>query len=229
MALLKKLKTFIADHKHFYLLIFLIPILIWFKYLEATLAPVYIIHAALDDWIPMVPVFVIPYILWFPYVAYAILFTGLNSDKDFYRLLLFLAGGMSVACILYMTFPSGLHLRPVIAQNDPFSMLVKFIYATDTPTNVCPSIHVINSIAVNASLQHSDAFAGKRFGRQASAILTAFICLSTVLIKQHSIVDVLVGIIISVLFYIPLYWLPDLKLKRAGRDVCQSSVYASEE
>jgi hypothetical protein len=86
------------------------------------------------------------------------------------------------------------------------------VYATDTPTNVCPSVHVINSIAVNAALQHSEDFAReKRNGRLASHILTILICLSTVFIKQHSVMDVGWGIVTGMVFYIPLYVLPAIR------------------
>lgn len=193
------------------MLLLLIPILIWFKCLEVILVPQYFIHTALDDRIPFVKELVVPYLLWFPYIAYGLLYTGIHSKTDFYKLFVFLAGGMSVAYIAYMLFPNAQDLRPVIAQNDPFSAMVKFIYATDTPTNVCPSVHVINSIAVNAALQHSEDFASKKNRKLTSHVLTILICLSTVFIKQHSIADMGWGIAVAAPFYILLYVVPDRK------------------
>ena len=211
---MKNIRSFLSVHKHFYLLLLLIPILIWFKCLEATLAPQYIIHTALDDRIPFVKEFVIPYLLWFPYIAYGLIYTGIHSRRDFIRLYVFLAGGMAAAYTVYMIFPNAQDLRPVIPQDDLFSRLVKLVYATDTPTNVCPSVHVINSLAVNAALQHSDTFAAKKFGKAASFCLTILICLSTVMIKQHSVLDVFWGIVTAAFFYIPLYVLPDRKARK---------------
>lgn len=208
---MKFIRKFLSEHKHFYMLLLLIPILIWFKYLEMTLIPEYFIHTSLDDRIPFIKEFVVPYLLWFPYIGYGILYTGTHSRTDFYKLLIFLAGGMSTAYIIYMIFPNAQELRPVITQNDPFSMLVRLIYATDTPTNVCPSVHVINSISVDSALQHSDAFAYKKFGRTASRIFAIMVCLSTVFIKQHSVLDVVLGIIIAAPYYILLYVIPDKK------------------
>jgi len=214
--LVKQIRSFLSEHKHLYTLLLLIPILIWFKYLEAVLVPKHIIHTALDDQIPFVKEFVIPYLLWFPYIAYGLLYTGIHSRTDFYKLFFFLAGGMSVTYALYMLFPNAQDLRPVITQNDPFSILLKLIYATDTPTNVCPSVHVINSIAVNAALQHSKDFASKKYGKLMSHVLTILICFSTVLIKQHSIADVVWGIITAAPFYILLYAVPNKK----GTEAC---------
>ncbi len=206
---MKKIRDFLSVHKHFYCLLLLTPILIWFKCLEAVLIPRYIMHTALDDRIPFVKEFVIPYLLWFPYIAFGLIYTGIHSQRDFFRLYIFLAGGMSVAYIVCMIYPNAQDLRPDISEDDLFSWLVKLIYDTDTPTNVCPSVHVINSIAVNTALQHSDAFASKKFGRAASFSLTILICLSTVMIKQHSVLDVFWAIITAAFFYILLYVLPD--------------------
>lgn len=205
--------NFIKNNKHYYWVILMLPVLIWFKILEVVLVPEYLIYSPIDDWIPMVPILVIPYILWFPYVAYGIIYTGIYSKNDFFRLLFFLIGGMSVTYIIYMIYPNGQELRPIVAEQDIFSRLVRFIYATDTPTNVCPSVHVINSIAVHSALRHTKAFEKVKFGKQASGMLAILICLSTVMIKQHSIIDVAGGIAISILFYILIYHVFELKQK----------------
>ena len=168
-------------------------------------------HLPLDDYIPFLTIFVIPYILWFPYIAFGLIYTGLHNKTDFYKLLVFLVGGMSVAYTAYMIFPNAQALRPVITQNDPLSLLVKFIYFTDTPTNVCPSVHVINAIAVDAALRNSKEFGAKKYRKATSSILTVFICLSTVFIKQHSSADVLCGLAVSAVFYTCLYAVPKLK------------------
>lgn len=211
---MKKLGTFLSQNKHFYILIIFIPILLWFKYLEITLIPQHIMHSPLDDRIPLVSAFVVFYLLWFPYIAFGLLYTGVHSRTDFYRLVIFLAGGMSAACAVYMLFPNLQNLRPVIPANRPLAVVLRFIYTVDSPSNVCPSIHVINSIGVDAALQHSEAFAAKKFGRPVSFLLMVLICLSTVLIKQHSILDVLWGVVTASLFYLPLYLLPGRKAKR---------------
>lgn len=205
---MKKLFCFLSEHRYFYRLLLLVPVLVWFRILEHSLTPVYMTQTALDRQIPFLPVFVVPYLLWFAYIAYGVLYTGIHSKEDFCRLLVFLGGGMTVANLMFGLFPNAQGLRPEITAGDSFSLLVKFIYDTDTPTNVCPSVHVINALAVDAALRHSDAFAKKRFGRAASLIFTALVCLSTVFIKQHAVLDVFCGFAVAALFYIPLYVLP---------------------
>jgi membrane-associated phospholipid phosphatase len=185
----------------------------WFLHSELTLTPRYITQIPFDEQIPFIPVFVVPYLLWFAYVPFGLIYIGIHSKKEFYKLFLFLFGGMIVSNAIFTVFPNAQYLRPVIRSNDPFSMLVKFIYASDTPTDVFPSMHVINSIAVNAALQHSRAFSAKKRRKAASHILTILICLSTVFIKQHAVLDVGAGILVSGFFYFPLYLLPVRRIK----------------
>lgn len=181
--------------------------------MEHSLTPKYATQIAFDRQIPFLPVFVVPYLSWYAFIAYGIVYVGIHSKKDFYKLLFFLGGGMTVANIIFAAFPNAQELRPAISSGDPFSTLVQFIYDTDTPTDVCPSIHVINAIAVDAALRHSEAFSEKRFGKSVSLVLTVLICFSTVFIKQHAVLDVACGVMISALFYIPIYLLP---VRRAG-------------
>jgi PAP2 superfamily. len=206
------------QYKHFFILAVFIPLQIWFEYLELTVTPKYITSIAFDKSIPFIKEFAIPYILLFPYLAYGILYTGLHSRKAFYNLIIFLAGSMAVCCALYALFPNGQNLRPIVKGNDPFSLLVRFIYATDTPTDVCPSMHVIDAIAVNTALLHTDAFSKRKHLKRISFVIMIFLCLSTVFIKQHAVFDVLCGLIVAVIFYIPLYLLPRLKVYTESRN-----------
>lgn len=202
-------------HTYFYLLLLFIPLQIWFEHSELTLAPVYFTQTNLDKEIPFLKQFAVPYLLWFVFIPYGVVYVGIDSKKDFYKLFLFLFGGMAVSNLAFTVFPNGQNLRPAITSDDPFSILVKMIYSVDTPTDVCPSMHVINSIAVNAALQHSQKFCANRFRKAAAHMLTITICLSTVFIKQHSVLDVICGMIVSALFYVPLYTLPARRLRNS--------------
>ena len=73
------------------------------------------------------------------------------------------------------------------------------LYATDTPLNVCPSIHVFNSVTLMMAYYRSRIFEtpGRRWMRPASAVLCVSIIASTVLLKQHSCIDVLLGILLA--------------------------------
>ena len=91
-------------------------------------------------------------------------------------------------------------LRPYrVYGSDLFAQAVRMLYATDTPLNVCPSIHVFNSVTLMMAYYRSRIFEtpGRRWMRPASAVLCVSIIASTVLLKQHSCIDVLLGILLA--------------------------------
>lgn len=69
--------------------------------------------------------------------------------EDFWRLCLPLFSGMTIALACYAVLPTALDLRPYwVPGSDIFAQTVRFLYRTDTATNVCPSIHVFNSVTL---------------------------------------------------------------------------------
>ncbi len=203
-----ELKRLINKYKHFLLLSLYGFAQIWFNYCERTIRPKYIMYSRLDDYIPFVKEFVLAYLFWFVYMGIGFIYLGLVSKKDYYKLCVFMFGGMYLCYILYSIFPNGQNLRPVITENDIFSRMIKHIYTTDTPTNVAPSIHVFNSIAVHVALVNCPTLEDKRLAKWASLICMLAICASTVLIKQHSIKDVMWSILLAIIFYEAIYRLP---------------------
>ena len=82
---------------------------------------------------------------------------------------------------------------------------VQFIYALDTATNVCPSIHVYNSIGVHIAVAHSETLGKNKWIRFGSFILMIFICLSTVFLKQHSAFDGICALPLALIMYVLVY------------------------
>jgi membrane-associated phospholipid phosphatase len=202
---LKTLVQYFSNRKHFFSLLLLLPTLVWFKLLEAHLVPEHLIEVPLDTELPFIPAFVIPYLLWFPYIAFGCVFAGNSSKEELYKLVIFLGGGMSVAYIIFMLFPNAVDLRPDVMPTDFLSQLMKIVYKRDTPTNVCPSLHVINGFAVHAALSHTEAFKKRKYLTAISAVFYVFVCLSTVFVKQHSVLDVFGGLAVGLFFYAMLY------------------------
>ena len=64
---------------------------------------------------------------------------------------------------------------------------------------LCLSIHVFNSVTLMMAYYRSRIFEtpGRRWMRPASAVLCVSIIASTVLLKQHSCIDVLLGILLA--------------------------------
>lgn len=177
---------------------------IWFTTLERINVNVNIIYSPLDALIPFWEIFVIPYLMWFGYVAVVMLYFMFMSRRDFVRTGMFLLIGMTICLIIYTVFPNGIDMKPTEFARDNFMVdIVKYIYSIDTPTNVLPSIHCLNSIGIHIGIMKSKKTRKNKVVCTASAILAGSICLSTVFIKQHSILDMFAAIALA----IPLYYL----------------------
>ena len=198
------LKYYYEKYKHAIpLLLYGILYLTWFVYLERKVTKDYtIIHVALDDRIPFCEAFVIPYFLWFAYVSAVVVYLFFKDKDDYYRTCIFLFTGMTIFLIISTLFPNGQHLRPrVMPRDNIFTWMLTFLYSTDTPTNLWPSIHVYNSLAAHFALMKTKSLSGRKWLLTASFILCISIILSTMFIKQHSVFDVVTAFIMAAVMY----------------------------
>lgn len=209
-----KIKDFLYKYKHAWLLGYVFIYLPWFFYLEnKTNVDYIIIHMKLDDLIPFNELFAIPYFLWFFYISLGVLFFLFNCKEDYYRCCAFLFIGMSICLIIYGIWPNAQPLRPTSFERDNILVrMIQGLYQTDTATNVCPSIHVYNSIGIHIAVMHSDWFKKHRFLKACSFLLAVSICLSTVFLKQHSVFDGICAILLAIIMYILVYKIDYVKL-----------------
>ena len=168
-----------------------------FTWLESREIGYHIVECALDDQIPFLEIFVIPYYFWFVFIAGTLLY-GLVYDRDCYRkMMAFIALTYLATAVIYILLPSQQVLRPtVFPRNNFLTRIVAGLYATDTNTNVCPSIHVIGSMAAVFAGWHSKAFSTPLW-RFLFCFTALLICLSTVFLKQHSVLDSIPALVIS--------------------------------
>lgn len=204
---MKKIREFLHKYRHAWLLSYAFIYLPWFMYLERTVTRDYhIMHASLDDLIPFNEYFIIPYLLWFLYVAGTLVFFLFRSKEDYYKMCTFLFSGMTLSLIICTFFHNGTDFRPVIDPNkNIFSAAVAALYKTDTCTNVFPSIHVYNAVGTHIAISRSQILAKYRFLRLGSLLLTTSICLATMFLKQHSIIDVCGAFLMSYAIHYLVY------------------------
>ena len=205
-----KMLSKIKKYRHgFIIAIYFVAYLILFGYLEQRPVRAYhVVHTVFDDMIPFCEIFIIPYLLWFPYVILTVVyFLFRNKNKrEYFQLIFNLMMGMTVFLVVSYIYPNIQHLRPaVFPRNNIFTQLVAGIYRTDTPTNILPSIHVFNSLAVYFAIHHCQALKDKKWIQRGSLILSILIILSTMFIKQHSVFDVLTAFIMAAVMYIVVY------------------------
>ncbi|MBQ6180950.1 MAG: phosphatase PAP2 family protein [Ruminococcus sp.] len=185
------------------ILIFMAVYMAWFGAVEkADFAGCTEIHTFLDDKIPFCEYFIIPYLLWFGYVAVGVVYQLFADEKAFKELCGVLMSGMFVFLIVSTMFPNILFLRPEeMPRDNVFCHMVEGLYKTDTPTNVMPSIHVFNTLAVLFSVFRSQGkLAGNLWVRTGCVILSVSIILATMFLKQHSVLDVTGAIIMFTVF-----------------------------
>lgn len=218
--------TFLGKYKHAIpLIIYGIIYLSWFTHLEQTVTKDYaVIHTFIDDYIPFCEVFIVPYLLWFAYIAAVILYFFFKDKDDYYRTCMFLFTGMTIFLIISTLFPNGHDLRPQIMPRDNiFTNMVSALYKTDTPTNLWPSIHVYNSLGAHFAIMKSTHFENKKGIRIVSLILCVSIIFATVCLKQHSIFDVITGIIMALFMYLLVYHYDLLFASRRRKEEAQKS------
>lgn len=157
----------------------------------------HVMYHPLDDRIPFCELFLIPYLFWFVFMLFAYVYTFFAAPRAFRRLMMFTILTYGGALVIFVLYPTCQNLRPAVFERDNvLTRLMAWFYTCDTSTNVCPSLHVCGSLAAAFGLMDTKRFSGP--GRKAVILITAMtICISTVFVKQHSIIDTVCGFIFS--------------------------------
>lgn len=195
-------------------------LLIWAAYLAAFYLVEHLIvddywvsYLPLDDKIPFCRFFILPYCMWHPLLALMTAYLFFCDVPAFKRYMCALGLGFGIAIIVCIVFPNGQELRPAeFAQNDVFTWLIGCVYAADTNTNVIPSMHVIGC----AALTFASFDSARLRRRRAQVIMTplgVLISVSTVFVKQHSVLDVLAALPVCAVMWLAVYW----PLRRSAR------------
>lgn len=202
------IKQLYSKYKHGVpMLICMIIYLIWFYILEnRSVDKYYIIHVTMDDQIPFIEQFVIPYFCWFVYVFVFVIYFIISNKEDYEKVFTFLITGMILFLVISTIWPNAQELRPeIFPRNNIFTKMIADLYKTDTPTNIIPSIHVYNSLGIQFAVMNSKALRKNKAIQITSVILCILIILSTVFIKQHSLIDVIVAIVFGAVMYYVVY------------------------
>lgn len=195
------MKTFFQKYKHSLVLLYGLIYMPWFLWLESRAdLPYHVIHISLDDKIPFIEYFIVPYLLWFLYVAAVFIYLFFQKNKkEFYQYCIFLFTGMTLFLIISTVYPNGHLLRPSsFERHNVFTFAVQILYQADTATNIFPSLHVFNSIAAHRAVANSVKLR-KNLLRGGSFLLMVSIILATMFLKQHSVLDVISGIMLGML------------------------------
>ena len=149
------------------------------------------LRTSLDQALPVVPIFAIPYVSLIPYIGVSLLVFL------FVRARVYRSAAITMIIVWFVSYAFYFFLqsyidRPHITGNDPFSAMIRSIYASDQPYNDFPSLHTSLSTVIAIHWWRLD----RRIGIPA-AIWTALIVASTVLVKQHYLADVAGGLVLA--------------------------------
>ena len=189
----------------------------------------YSVSCAADAVIPFHESFVIPYYYWFVFLALPAFYFGLWEPRAFRDFQWAIILTYSVTMIIYIIWPTKQDLRTDSFPRDNFlTDIAKNLYNFDTNTNVCPSIHVLGSLAVMFAGLHNITLRG--WGWKLFFILsTVWISMSTVFLKQHSLVDVIAALGVGFVCYAIQFWLyPVLEKRWLARRARKSSVIPTD-
>ena len=179
----------------------------------------YPVHMWLDDLIPFHEIFLIPYVFWYLLIVISLLYFMLYNTEGFKELQTFIIITQITAMTIYILFPNRQDLRPLVFERDNFlTDCIAFLYAADTNTGVCPSLHVAYSMGI-ASVWLKEKWASVSW-KIFVVVAVILICLSTMFIKQHSAVDFFaalpVCLMAELLIYWKKYWKPRLFAGKVG-------------
>ena len=219
-ARLIKIKNWFRKYPFMISVLYMVFYLSAFAWLEAHVVPKYIIHCRLDEMIPFCEVFIIPYVFWFAYIPLVFIWFLRRGWEDYSKLCLMVFSGLTICLGIYYIFPTGLNLRLANSAHETGFLynMVSYLRAIDTPTNVCPSIHVMNTVMVFQAICSLDNLKHRKLTIAVHFVIMVSICASTVFLDQHSLVDVVCGIMMSVVLHGLVYqveWKEELARRRA--------------
>ena len=203
---MKKLLDYLSTHKYLYLLLYWPVQLMTYGISNLIFGSqeVLLFSSPLDLQIPFCEWFVIPYVLWFPYIIFTMVLAGMSGKKGFLHSCAIIYLSIFIPMTFCLFVPNGIpiELRPdfeALRRNNPAIWLVKFIYLVDSPPRNCmPSMHVSVSCALFFTILTNKQIPWRKWLIPCSFLLSALICAATVLMKQHSILDVYYGVIVAV-------------------------------
>lgn len=210
-----KLREYVRKNPRIWLLMYIPVYLIWFVIVEhLSVDDYYVSWLPLDDRIPFVPWFTAFYVMWYPYLLIPILYLYFRDARAFVRYGVYLVITLSVCLVTFMVFPNGQNLRPEDTGGGLWGWVLDMLYAADTNTNVLPSMHVVTCIGTCIAAFDSQCM---RKARWPVLILGVLISVSTLLVKQHSLLDVIWAAILAAAVALCVYVLPLIIKNGTGR------------
>ena len=150
----------------------------------------------IDKHIPLYPLAVIPYIIGsILFVTFPVWASLYAKKHEFEAYTISFLTATIISYIIYLTLPTFV-IRPEIHSQDIFSKVIVLLYQNDYPYNATPSGHTFYTLI---SFLYIRRWHPKAQG--IALILALLIIASTLLTKQHYVLDVISGLILGFIAY----------------------------
>ena len=152
------------------------------------------IESNLDLRLPFVPQFLIVYFGCYIFWAVNYILAARQEKEQVYRF--FTADFISrcVCLIIFLAYPTT-NTRPVIEGSGLWDLLAGWLYSIDAADNLFPSIHCLVSWFCYLGIRGRKEI--PRWYQSVSMVIAILVFASTLLTKQHVIVDVAGGILLA--------------------------------
>ena len=210
------IKRLAKEYRHaVWLLLLPLHLLLFFLAEKVIISDYWVSYSPLDDKIPFISAFIIPYCLWYPSLVVPGAYLLRYEPNGFRRYMWALFASFFFCVMFCLVFPNGQDLRPaVIDGSDVLGLAVQAMYEVDTNTNVLPSMHVVGALIAVIAVFDSPGMR-RIWSCALSVIIAGLIIISTVLVKQHSVLDIFAGIGLVAVAY-PVFYVVVKKRQPKG-------------
>ena len=154
----------------------------------------YDLTTAADRFIPFHPGWVVIYLASFAFWIVGYCIVARQGKEHWYRFVLTNIMAKIVCGICFVVLPTT-NVRPEIIGNGICSQLMAMVYAMDTPTELFPSIHCLESwlcfIGVRGQKKAPDWY------RSFACVFAVMVFASTQFTKQHYLIDIIGALLLA--------------------------------
>jgi len=156
------------------------------------------INFPFDEKIPFIPNFIYIYNTFYPFMFLTLLYLFKHDEKTYMKGIISGIIGFIICDIIYLYYPT-IMLRPPIPETNALTNLIlKITYFFDTPAVNCfPSIHCLFCFQIIFSYLKTKQISLK--SKILTIIYSLLIILSTVLVKQHYVFDIISALLICLI------------------------------
>lgn len=197
------MKKFIEENK-FYLksviLIFGLNALIYFL-IKLFINDYHLISVPFDNKIPFIKEFIYIYIIWYPFLIVSFFIVWKNNRQKYIKLILTTVISLIIVYMFFILYPTKVDRPAVNTFNNLTTFITYVTFKSDTPVNCFPSVHCLLCFILMFSTIKDNKL--PLLFKIIANVLSVLIILSTLLVKQHVILDVIGSLILAILsFYI---------------------------